>query len=82
MGEIQLWHGIVVPARQGHMLAGQYENPMQELTLSTSQGLWISRHPQETDALMGLYGGIGPWSLFYVIISLRSKQIVNVAKNL
>jgi hypothetical protein len=34
----QLWHRVVVPARQPCSLACRYDNPMQELTLSPSQG--------------------------------------------
>ncbi len=37
-GWIQLRHRVVVPARQATWLAGRYENPMPELTLSPSHG--------------------------------------------
>jgi hypothetical protein len=37
-GYSQLWHRVVVPARQATWMAGRYENPLPELTLSPSQG--------------------------------------------
>jgi hypothetical protein len=37
-GYSRLWHKVVVPARQATWLAGRYDNPMPESTLSPSQG--------------------------------------------